>query len=156
MDVDLAIEVGAARVAARLEEKAARLPSLTEDAVEDLAADAELIFAAHTPSRSGRLARGVSAQSGPGLSAVVVARARNPESGYDYVGVSRWGHRVAFIYPKRARALRFTTRAGRVVFAKRVRGHKPATDWRDDAMPQVEERAEIVASRLGREITVRG
>lgn len=145
--VDISVDsAGAGRLARRFEIAAERLPRETAQAVEDLGEDAELILAAHALRRSGRMARNITATS-QGLSAIVTVEAKNPETGYDYVGVTRFGHRVARIYPKRAKALRtpFGPRAS-------VRGFHPASDWRDDALPEIAAQARVITMRLGRRI----
>jgi hypothetical protein len=133
-------------LARRMEGAAERLPGEAADAIQGLGDDAELIFAAHALRRSGRMARNITAE-GAGLRVAVTVHARNPETGYDYVGVTRFGHRVARIYPKRAKALRtpWGPRAS-------VAGFHPATDWRDDALPAVHAALQATETRLGRRI----
>lgn len=123
---------------------------------DELAADAELILAAHAPKGPTlRLVRGIRSRT-IGDTVVIEARATDPESGYDYVGVTRFGHRVDRIFPGRvARSLsspaRFT-KAGTVrkravggAFALKtpwgpkhsVRGFKPLSDWAAGANEEV-------------------
>ena len=145
----------------------ARLGPQLDRELDALGEDAEMIFAAFAPSKSGRLARGIVATRA-GRMVVVRSTARDPSSGYEYTGVTRFGHRAAYIYPKarrsasvvatrgeRARgrraALRFTL-GGRVVYASRVRGYRPASDWATDALPAVEQAADAAAGRLGRRV----
>lgn len=137
-------------LAARLQAAAAGLLFPLHRELDALGRDVERIFAAHAPVKSGRLRRGV-VSTRAGRMVVVRATARNPQTGYDYVGVTRFGHRKAWIYPRQARALRFVI-GGRVIYAKRVRGYKPATDWRDEAMPAVRAAADAAAVRLGRRV----
>lgn len=139
---------GADRGARRLLEGARTLREEMRRAVGALAEDAELIFAAHALRRSGRLARGMSSRVS-GTVALVRADARNPESGYDYVGVTRFGHRVRRIYPRRARALRIPLPDGRVIFRRSVRGFRPRGDWAQRALPDIHREAERAARRLG-------
>jgi hypothetical protein len=141
------------------------------EAERELGKKAEVAFAAYAPVRTGRLIRGISSFAlGEGVT--VKADARNPESGYDYVGVTRFGHGI--IRPKaRYRpvkgsqwdkehlrgtitrgALRFTV-GGRTVYAAYVNPWKPAMDWAEAALPEVEVEAQSVASRLGQKIEAR-
>ena len=144
------------------------LDKALRETIEGVGEDAELIFAAHAPTRTHRLARSVRARW-VGSQLVVTASARDPQTGFDYTAVSRFGHRVAFIEPRadrgaatvlatgRARAtggraaLRFVI-GGRVFFRRRVKGYKPATDWRDEAMPAVEAVTETAMRTLGQRI----
>jgi hypothetical protein len=162
--------IGADRVARRFFEASVRLPSDLLGAEKELGQRAEIAFAAHAPFKTGRLIRGIRAETGGG-GVIVEAHARNPADGYDYVGVSRWGHGI--IRPKHRStapahvlatgkkrssghkaALRFVI-GGRVVYASYVRAWKPASDWRDDALPEIEAEAQAVATRLGHTIESR-
>ena len=146
---------------------ASRLPSDTFDAQRELGREAEVVFGAYVPVLSGRELRGIGSDaSGGGVT--VTDYARNPQSGFDYVGVTRWGRGA--IRPKHRQfgsyslatgkrrsgggALRFTV-GGRVVFVKEVGPWKPASDWVTDALPEVEVAAQGVATRLGRKIESR-
>lgn len=157
--------VGVERIVQRLRVGAERLPRDTLEAQRELGRRAEVIFGAHAPHRSGRLIRGISS-SVLGGKVIVKAEARNPESGYDYVGVTRFGHKVARIYPKgtsgsvlangkaKKGALRFSV-GGKVLYRASVAGYHPASDWADDALPEVRGAAQTVAARLGRQIEAR-
>jgi hypothetical protein len=157
----------------------AALPGDTLEAQRELGRRSEIAFGAHVPVKSGRALRGI----GSGLLGAVVTvtdYARNPQSGYDYIGVTRWGHGkiepkhrgfgAQVIATKRRRggetlthgydsfqspsALRFSV-GGSVVYAKYVREWRPASDWAEDALPEVQAQAQIVASRLGHRIEAR-
>ena len=130
--------------------------------------DAELIFQAHARHKTGRLARGIVAHW-VGGQVLVTATARDPQTGFDYVAVTRFGHRVEFIEPRadRARAsvlatgkrrkkgsqaaLRFVL-GGRVMYRRRVRGFKPEYDWRDRALPEVKVVSDRAIATLGQRI----
>lgn len=162
---------GADRVLRSFATASALLPTDTLGAQRDLGRAAEVVFGAFAPFRSGRLIRGIASLVAGGK-VVVRADARDPASGYDYVGVTRFGHRVARISPKGRRyaasvlstgkkrssgkraALRFTI-GGRAFFAASVRGYKPASDWATDALPEVEAEARVIVDRLGRKIESR-
>jgi hypothetical protein len=146
---------------------ASLLPSDTLDAQRELGKAAEVVFGAYVPVRSGRALRGISSDVlGAGVTVTDVAR--NPQSGYDYIGVTRFGHSVARIFPKHSTgsastlangkkkrgALRFSI-GGRVLYRASVAGYHPASDWATDALPEVEVAAQGVATRLGRKIESR-
>lgn len=161
--------VGADSIARRLLDGARReLPNIERSGVHEIAQAAETVFQSHAPFKTGRLIRGIAAQM-HGSEAVVTADAKNPETGYDYVGVTRFGHKVARIEPRSDRAeatvlasgkkratghkaaLRFTI-GGRTLYRHSVAAYHPDSDWAEDAMPEVEAEAQIVVSRLGRRL----
>lgn len=144
-----------------------------DEIVRDVADDAELIFAAHALVATGRMARGVRAVSeGDGM--LVRVDARDPETGYDYVGVTRKGHRRRII---QARSRRFGPRGrnpASVVGTRRarrrgasamlrtpwgfrhsVRGFHPASDWAADALPEVREALQQRLDGLAKRIALR-
>lgn len=122
------------------------------EGVDQIGDDAELIFAGHALKRTGRMARGIKARRA-GNMVLVEAKAVDPDSGYDYVAVTRFGHRGRIVV-KNARALRFMMK-GRVMFRHSTAGFHPTGDWANDALPQVFEAADAVAKRLGFEIIAR-
>jgi len=164
--------VGADRIARNMQAAAIQIRSDVDEAKRELGDIAELIYNAHAPHKSGRLGRGIVARD---LGAVVQveAHARNPASGYDYVGVTRFGHRVARIYPRsrfarrasvvatrneRGRGRRAALRipmGGGVIYRASVRGYHPTSDWADRALPQIEAEARKVAERLGEKVASR-
>jgi len=146
------------------------------ESARNVANDAELIYKEAAPKRSHRLARGIKAV-GHGDEVFVRAVAVDPKTGFDYVAVSRFGHRKDFIVPvsksgqpRQSRTVRrdptgrFVTRgAPALVFSSRgstwklsqVRGFRPKGDWVDKAWPAVKEAADTELDRVGTEITVR-
>lgn len=148
----------------------AELDQLLTEAMEGVGEDAEIIFAAHALHKTGRMARGVKSRT-VGGEVLVTVEAKNPLSGFDYVAVTRFGHRKARIEPtarnratvvatgrarKRGREamLRFVI-GGRVMYRRSVRGFHPATDWAATAMPEVNQAAERSLGTLGRKIVLR-
>jgi hypothetical protein len=146
---------------------ASLLPTDTLDAQRELGKVAEVVFGAYVPVRSGRALRGISSDVlGAGVTVTDVAK--NPESGYDYIGVTRFGHAVARIFAKhsakatsvlasgkrRMGALKLTI-GGRTIYRMSVAGYHPASDWARDALPEVQVAAQGVATRLGRTIESR-
>jgi hypothetical protein len=165
--------VGAQGVLRKFVSATAGLHSDLQAAERELGRKAELAFAAYAPVKTGRLIRGISSFA-LGNGVTVKAEALNPESGYDYVGVTRFGHgvirpkyrvqkknagiwlqeRAPHLFIGKAGALRFTV-GGKVVFAAYVNAWKPAMDWAEAALPEVETQAQAVASRLGAKIEAR-
>jgi hypothetical protein len=142
-----------------------QIASMRDDldgAVRRVADDAEIIFAGFAPKKSGRLSRGMSSKVS-GDTAIVRADARNPTTGYDYVGVTRFGHRLSRIYPTRTWSERAAQRGELRPAALKtpfgyfasVRGFKPKGDWADRALPEIHAEAENEMERLGREFLVR-
>ena len=69
--------------------------------------------------------------------------------GFPYTGVTRFGHRSAFIYPKRKKALRTPWGPRR-----KVRGYHPVVDWGYVASIGAKEHVERSSRRIGRSIQV--
>jgi hypothetical protein len=148
-----------------------KLQRITDEALTGLADDAEIIFASFAPHRTGQEARNIhTVKDGKGLT--VEVEARNPTTGYDYVGVTRFGTRSYHITPvgwrgtaaviatgrKRQRlrstsALRFVI-GGMVLFRKSTKGYHPATDWVEDAMPTIKGAADRRLEKVAKQIKV--
>lgn len=148
---------------------AEKLQALVDKEQRELASDAEIIFAAFALHRTGRMGRGVHTIVTAGGSLTVVVEARDPVTGFDYVRITRFGHRTFHIVPVqrspatvletgkrrkhgRKASLRWVQTNGTVVYARSSRGFHPARDWADEAMPEIRERANQRMSKLGREI----
>lgn len=156
--------------------EAAKLREQVRLLMQEVADDAELIFAAHAlKGETGKLSRGITIRAvGDGI--YVEAHAKS-KSGYDYVGVTRFGHRKEWIVPthmpksdrfrpKTAKAfpLPFGFRTSITGFAalktpfgyrRRVRGFKPKGDWAADALPEIQEEAQTRLASFGRGFTAR-
>jgi hypothetical protein len=144
--------------------------------VRNVGDDAELIYQAHALRRSGRLARGIKARA-TGDTVIVSAVAVDPDSGFDYVRVTRFGHKKAIIRPVgaggRPRRARTVARSSAGQFSRRgapalvfeslgqvwklpyVRGFRPTSDWVADALPEVEAAAATEMEQTGNRIAVR-
>jgi hypothetical protein len=140
--------------------------------VGNVAVDATVIFAGFAPKRTRRLVRGIR-QRQSGSVAIVTVDAKNPKTGYDYVGVTRFGHRVARIFPKHSpkegryiaplpgvgpRWVKKAAALGPIPgigFRRSVRGFKPAGDWRDRALPTIQAESEREMAVLGQEFIAR-
>lgn len=154
--------------------------------------DAVLIYQSYAPGGgSGRLARGIrsvsaqgrlsSGQFATGRQFAIVARARSVE-GYDYVGVTRFGHRVKFIRPSSNRqpqsviathkpkrrfghgetsadrrpALRIPSRTGgKPLYRNVVRGTVKTHDWAQSAQRAVDKELDLASERLAHNLTRR-
>lgn len=149
---------------------------------------AVLTFQSYAPSGpSGRLGRGIRAMSAQGRSSssgrfqtgrqfVITATARSKE-GYDYVGVTRFGHKGLFIRPRVDRvpqsvvstkrlkrrfgvgpkheqpALRLAH--GQPRFQYKVRGIKRSVDWAETAQGAVNKQLDAAAKELANNLTRR-
>jgi len=163
-------QAGNARAAARMVNRS------QEESARNVATDAELILQEHAPRRSHRLARGIRAVT-VGDQVILTAKAVDPDSGFDYVAVSRFGHRKKIIKPvrsggrsRRARnrtrlasgrfgtrrpaALRFYS-LGQLWILPSVRGFKPTSDWVQDSMPEINAAARDEMEQTGNKIAAR-
>ena len=147
----------------------AKLGELLKQAQAELANDSEIIFASFALHRSGRMARAIHTVSDGG-DLVIETEARDPVTGFDYVRITRFGHRTYRIVPKRpvvasvvatrgarsrgrTAALRMVI-GGRVLYRRSSRGFHPATDWAADALPAVKLAARRRLGTLSRRIEV--
>lgn len=91
------------------------------------------IYAAAAPKKTGKLAAEIRSEF-TGIDAIQIISPVKSATGFSYTRITRFGHNVAFIYPRKARALRFEI-GGRTIFAKRVRGVHVDHDWADTGFP---------------------
>ena len=112
---------------------------------------AERIFEAEAPRDTGELARSVESRQRRGIGArfmtgfeIVGGAARD---GFPYLNVTRFGHAVTIITPKRARFLKVHAEGRHHPPVRRrfVRGYHPTRDWVSVAANQ----AARVITRLG-------
>lgn len=81
---------------------------------------------------------------------------KDPESGFAYTDVTRFGHRKKIIRPIKAQRLQFASKTlGRIIAVKQVRGYTPEADWVEEAEPSIVEAVEESGDELGRVITTR-
>lgn len=88
------------------------------------------------------------------VQAIVTAEAISPGSGFDYLDVTRFGHRGTI----RARSggfLKFPGLDGQPIFAKETAGSHPGSDWVADAQPEGDAIAGELADRIGRAVVTR-
>lgn len=151
---------GAGRVGRKLSRTAQALNSDLRTELRALSERAEETFRDYAPEESGRLREGIEAVPSrrAEIGYEIHAEARNPDDGFDYVAVTRFGHRTGlrWIYPSRSRALRLRERSfGRVIYAGRVRAYHPSRDWAEVARPAVDREGEVAEQRAGRRIRSR-
>lgn len=139
------------------------------------------VLRAHAPVDTGNLKAGIgviSQQRGKtavvGVSLKATARrptqVRGPARPFDYVAITRFGHRVARIYPKQLRepasvvATHRKRKAGRrgalavgfgngLFFFASVKGYKPKSDWVADAGPEIQTELQRVTLNLKRKLS---
>ncbi len=146
----------------------ARFDTLVREAEREIVEEAEVVLAAHALYASGRMSRSVRSVR-VGGETQIIAEAKNPQTGYDYVGVTRFGHKGIIVPRTRGRAtvvatgkarkrgkkamLRFSI-GGRVVYSRSTKGFHPTTDWVKDALPEVDASAQRLLTRLARKVEV--
>lgn len=136
----------------------------------EVADDAEIVFASFALHRTGRMARGIhTVHEGDDL--IVETEARDPITGFDYVRITRFGHRTFHIVPlhrspasviatgkrrKKGRmaTLRWVGTDGGVIYRHSSKGFHPTTDWASEALPEIRVRAQRRMSGLARRVEV--
>lgn len=126
--------------------------------LDGIGVDAELVFQSVAPKKTGRLGRGITSQR-VGDEVHVTAHAQNPKTGYDYVGVTRFGHRKSRIYPRRVWAHSGPPRAAALKtpfgYFTSVRGFKPRGDWAAKGVSPTQKIADARLKRFGGQLTAR-
>ena len=125
-----------------------------EKALSTLASEARYDFRLAAPRRRGILQAGIRTRRTGTWGFDVTIHARDPESGYDYAGVTRFGHRFTWIYPTQGEALLVHLPAV-TLLRSRVRGYNPDHDWVEDAMPLVSKQAREVMTDVGQALEIR-
>lgn len=146
------------------------LDRLVMKAQQELADDAEIIFSSFALHRSGRMGRNIhTIQSGRTLT--VQVEARDPLTGFDYVRITRFGHKTFRIVPKarsaatviatgkkrakgRRASLRWVQLGGGVIYRRSSRGFHPVKDWATEALPEIRKAAHKSLSVLGKRIAI--
>ncbi len=164
---------GVAKTQRQLTRMEQELDKAIREEFKTLAPLVTMIFREASPSR--RLARGIVPSSrsftrqNPNIE--ILSTYRDPTSGFDPLGVSRFGHRRKRIYPRadRGNASVISTKArrgpergtqtaiafhsrGRLYFRHYVSGQDPARDWVKTARDQAEPLIREATGRLGRKI----
>lgn len=147
-----------------------RLDAELAQVQRDLADDAEIVFASFALHRTGRMGRNIhTVREGRDLQ--IVVEARDPVTGFDYVRITRFGHRTYRIVPKRPfaasivathgkrsrgrqAALRWVQTDNKVIYARSTKGFHPVKDWASDAIPEIRIRAERRMGQLARRLEI--
>lgn len=87
---------------------------------------------------------------GGGIRVTVTAEARSPESGYDYLDVTRYGH-AGTIFPVRKRKLKWTQNGQRIVRPYSA-GSTVAGDWVEEGAAAADSAVDEAEGRIGRGI----
>lgn len=87
------------------------------------------------------------------IRATVQVAARDPATGFDYLDVTRFGHRGR-IRRKNKSWLKWSN-GSETFFARETAGHHPRSDWVEDARPEVEVETDRIAAHLGRTVYTR-
>lgn len=158
------IEVqGAGPVAAKFSRGARRLQDAIIAEFKPLGRQLEWKFIRHAPADRGfeggirsRIHAAVNFITAGQPTVTVRATARDPESGYAYLNVTRFGHRRTVIFPKHANALAVHYAGHRnphlIAWRPYVEGYHPTSDWVEDATRDAESDIAAVQLRLGRRI----
>lgn len=130
---------------------------LLDEFAGNLAPRATEITRGFAPHRTGRLERGIQAavRSYGGRITVSLFSTARSDTGFDYLPVTRFGHKEAIIYPKNAKAIAFIPSgapSGKPIFRAWVRGYHPLVDWVELAFRELEREMDAAADRLGRRI----
>lgn len=145
---------GAGPLAQRIRRASRAILPVTGAEMRGLAPRLTRLFQGVAPRRSGRLSRSI-ASNMIGPTALETTSTARSDEGYPYTGVTRIGHRVAYIYPRKGRALKITLPSGEVIFRARVRGSRPTHDWASRGFRPAERAAEESGRRIGRQIAAR-
>lgn len=137
--VKITARVYGPRLMARSKVFPAEVHRLLEDTLEDVSDQARNFFTTAAPvGETKRLRQGIDVQKTSAGVAIRIS-AVDPQTGFDYVGVTRFGHKVKRIRPIHGRSvsgrrqfrsglLRFNI-GGRTLFRRSVRGYRPKVDW---------------------------
>lgn len=120
-----------------------------------LDAEAVPVIQSHAPHDTGELGKSIEGTIRfRGDVVQVTFSARAVRDGFNYLPVTRFGHRQAEIRPKRARrlAVHVNGRRQHPIFRRSVRGYAPRQDWAANAAIGVNNLADSAVRELDREI----
>lgn len=144
-------EIEYKRVVRSIERQAASLNHKVRGRIKDYVEEAEEIYAGHAPEDSGNLIEGIRATDYGDFSVGVEVTAEDPESGYDYVDVTRFGHATDPIMPVNGgKVLDTKLRPNR--FQSYTKGVEVSTDWVSDAETELDELMDQYREELADEI----
>lgn len=171
------VKISTAAAEKRLLFLAREIPKELDDALKTLGHRAEFVFMAYAPKgkySKGKIRDSIRATTGQDTSSAgslgrrfssarsvaITAEARSPK-GYDYVGVSRFGHKVARIAPKNTGGrLLITGRHGWVgTFigypGQTIKAYHPPRDWAQDAADVMVQEAAFVSQALAKRLELK-
>lgn len=132
----------------------AEMESGLKDTITKVGREAVYDFRLAAPVRSERLRNGIRARRVEDYGLDITIHAKDPESGYDYAAVTRFGHRKKRIWPTSAKTLKVNFVSG-PRYCGSVRGFTPAGDWVDKALPIVQDEAEKAMHFLSSQLEIR-
>lgn len=115
------------------------------------------VIRAAAPKDSGRLRSGIESRLFFRAHEVrLTFGATAIRDGFDYVAVTRFGHRVAYITPKKKKVLKVSIngRGGRRIFRRSVSGYRPLHDWAQIAAAEAGVVADQEVEGLSRDIDI--
>jgi hypothetical protein len=131
-----------------------KLSKEMEKSISELGKATLRVYKFWTPRKTGRMQKGLRAsKSGKGqidISITAVA-----DSGFSYVAVTRFGHKVATISPNTASILKLNMYGGFWTFAPTVKGYRPDFDWAEEAHLTAQKVAEQHAKALSTRLELR-
>jgi hypothetical protein len=149
---------GVGQVAASHSRSKASLRNEIEASTRRLDREVPVLYREFAPRDTGELHRGIESRTyrrGAGSNQTVGVEVTSSAGHSD---ITRRGHRRKRIYPKGTNVLKVHF-AGRrfssTIFRAWVRGHKPESDWAEDARPAVSRAVAVEASRLNRHVRTR-
>lgn len=148
---------GIEKVGSNLRRASASLDSIQREGLDDWSSTGVQILQEHAPvGRTRRLHRGIKARKRGNNRVDITMHAVNPLTGFDYVNVTRFGHRVAYITPTEGRkSLKLRLTDGGTVYRRKVRGVEVTHDWAQDGMDEIRAYGQLVARGVKRELELR-
>jgi hypothetical protein len=145
----------AAAVGAQFGRMKGQLDKEMEQSISETAEALKRVYRFWAPKRSGRLQKGIRAFKSGKAQIDMVVTGVTSESGYNYVAVTRFGHRAATILPKNNLVLKLDLGHGFWTFAPQVKGYNPEFDWVEEAFFTAQAVAEHHAKALSTRLQLR-
>jgi len=145
----------AAAVGAKFGRTKGKLSSELEQSVSDIGQAMKRVYRFWTPKQSGRMQKGIGVRKAGRAVVEITVSAVDPDTGFNYVAVSRFGHRVTTIQPVTANILKLNLYGGFWTFAPEVKGYRPKYDWVEEAFYSAQEVAETHAHKLSQRLDLR-
>lgn len=138
---------GANRQASRLYRSSVKLDTGVTEAQTETLVLARRLLAAAAPVGSGRLRDSIRVVITK-HEGIIKADPKDPDTGYSYIRITRFGHQSKIIKPKKVRALEFEP-VSTTIFRASVRGFRPKRDWADKPKPEIKAFAKGKMKALG-------